>query len=192
MKIEYININKIISNEKNPRNIKNQKFDKLCESIKNFPEMLEIRPIVVNENMEILGGNMRFKASKIVGLKKVPVIKAQNLTEEQQKEFIIKDNVNAGQWDWDVLGNEWDSVKLDDWGLDSWQNMDDIETSDDFMLSSGEKSPFQQMTFKLADEQVKKIKEKLDQIKKSEKFKNVETFGNENTNGNALFFLING
>jgi ParB-like chromosome segregation protein Spo0J len=136
MKIEHIDIKKIIANNKNPRTIKNEKFDKLCESIKNFPEMMEIRPIVVNDNYEILGGNMRFRACKVVGLKKVPIIKAKNLTEEQQKEFIIKDNVNAGQWDWDMLGNEWDSLKLGDWGMDVWQPEKEVDYSilDDFEM----------------------------------------------------------
>jgi|TARA_R100000084_G_scaffold109301_1_gene75500 ParB-like chromosome segregation protein Spo0J len=136
MKIEQIDIKKIIANNENPRTIKNEKFDKLCESIKNFPEMMEIRPIVVNDNYEILGGNMRFRACKVVGLKKVPIIKAKNLTEEQQKEFIIKDNVNAGQWDWDMLGNEWDSLKLGDWGMDVWQPEKEVDYSilDDFEM----------------------------------------------------------
>lgn len=136
MKIEHIDIKKIIANNENPRTIKNEKFDKLCESIKNFPEMMEIRPIVVNDNYEILGGNMRFRACKVVGLKKVPIIKAKNLTEEQQKEFIIKDNVNAGQWDWDMLGNEWDSLKLGDWGMDVWQPEKEVDYSilDDFEM----------------------------------------------------------
>lgn len=190
-KIEEIDINKIFSNSENPRNIKNEKFDKLCESINNFPEMLNIRPIVINSKNEIIGGNMRYKACKVIGLKKVPIIRANNLTLEQEKEFIIKDNVSSGQWDWDILGNEWDSQNLDTWGLDTWLNMDDLETKDDFMLESGEKQPYQQMSFKLADNQALIIKEAINKVKKLDDYKNVENYGNNNANGNALFYIIN-
>jgi site-specific DNA-methyltransferase (adenine-specific) len=88
------------------------------QSIKDFPEMLDIRPIVVNSDMVILGGNMRFKACKEAGLKEVPIIVADSLTEEQQREFLIKDNVSGGEWDWDSLANEWDAEQLEEWGLD--------------------------------------------------------------------------
>ena len=105
-------------NPNNPRLIKDDKFKKLVQSIVDFPQMLEIRPIVVNSDMIILGGNMRYKACKEAGIKEIPVIIADNLTEEQQKEFLIKDNVSGGEWDWEVLANEWDSEKLEEWGLD--------------------------------------------------------------------------
>jgi len=106
------------SNPNNPRIIKDDKFHKLVKSIKDFPEMLEIRPIVVNSEMIVLGGNMRLKAAKEAGLKEVPIIKAENLTIEQQNEFIIKDNVSGGEWDFDILANEWDVEQLEEWGLD--------------------------------------------------------------------------
>ena len=118
MNTEIININKIVANKSNPRFIKNDKFNKLVQSIKELPEMLELRPIVVNDEMVVLGGNMRLKACQKAGLKEVPIIKASELTIEQQQEFIIKDNVGFGEWDWDVLANEWDSQQLEDWGLD--------------------------------------------------------------------------
>ena len=111
-------ITKVKSNPNNPRLIKDDKFHKLVNSIKEFPKMLEIRPIVVNDDMIVLGGNMRLKACKEAGLKEVPVIKASDLTEEEQKQFIIKDNVSGGEWDWDMLANEWDVEQLDEWGLD--------------------------------------------------------------------------
>jgi DNA modification methylase len=117
MKTEKININKIKLNPNNPRLIKDDKFAKLVQSIKDFPEMLEIRPIVVNDDMIILGGNMRFKACKEAGLKEVHIIKASGLSEEKQREFLIKDNVSGGEWDWQLL-NEWDELELDKWGLD--------------------------------------------------------------------------
>jgi hypothetical protein len=114
--MKYLKINEIKLNPNNPRLIKDDKFTKLVQSIKDFPEMLDIRPIVVNQDMIILGGNMRYKACKEAGLKEIPVI-VTDLTEEQQKEFLIKDNVSGGEWDWDLL-NEWDTEQLEDWGLD--------------------------------------------------------------------------
>lgn len=118
MNIETVSISKVKKNPNNPRILKDDKFKKLCKSIKEFPEMLKIRPIVVNDDMIVLGGNMRLQACKEVGIKKVNIIKASNLTEEQQREFIIKDNVGFGEWDWDVLGNEWNIQQLEDWGLE--------------------------------------------------------------------------
>lgn len=190
MKTETVRISKIKRNPNNPRLIKDDKFNKLVNSIKEFPEMLNIRPIVVNEEMIVLGGNMRLKACQEAGLKEIPIIKASELTAEQQREFIVKDNVGFGEWDWDIIANEWNTVDLENWGLDSWQNIDDIETSDEFSLPDGEKSPFQQMTFNLADEQVDQINLKLSAIKKTEEFKYIETFGNENSNGNALYLMV--
>lgn len=111
-------ITKVKSNPNNPRLIKDDKFHKLVNSIKEFPKMLEIRPIVVNDDMIVLGGNMRLKACKEAGLKEVPIIKASDLTEDEQRQFIIKDNVSGGEWDWDMLANDWDVEQLDDWGLD--------------------------------------------------------------------------
>jgi ParB-like chromosome segregation protein Spo0J len=118
MKIEKLPISKVKANPNNPRIIKDDKFQKLVKSIQDFPQMLEIRPIVVNEEMIVLGGNMRLKACQEAGLKEVHIIKASDLTEEQQKEFIIKDNVGFGEWDWNELANVWDNEKLNEWGLD--------------------------------------------------------------------------
>jgi DNA modification methylase len=105
-------------NPSNPRIIKDEKFAKLVQSIKDFPQMLELRPIVINSDNIVLGGNMRLRACKEAGLKEVPVMRADDLTPEQQAEFIIKDNVGFGEWDWDMLANQWDAEKLNDWGLD--------------------------------------------------------------------------
>ena len=116
--MELVKISEVIPNENNPRFIKDYKFNKLVNSIKKFPQMLKLRPIVVNKNMVVLGGNMRLKASVEAGLKEVYILKADDLTDEQQKEFIIKDNVGFGQWDWDMLANGWDNQLLGDWGLD--------------------------------------------------------------------------
>ena len=129
MNIIAVKISEIKPNAENPRIIKDDKFKKLVQSIKDFPEMLKLRPIVVNDDMIVLGGNMRLKACKEAGLKEVSIIKASDLTEDQQREFIIKDNVGFGEWDWDMIANEWDEVELGDWGLDVWQQPTEVDYS---------------------------------------------------------------
>ena len=124
--MERVPINSIRNNPINPRLVNTAKFEKLKQSIQDFPQMLELRPIVINEDGIILGGNMRYKALVELGYKEVPVIVAEHITKEQENEFIIKDNLGFGDWDWDILANEWDSVELEDWGLDVWLNEDDI------------------------------------------------------------------
>jgi hypothetical protein len=116
--IQNVPINTVKANPNNPRIIKDDKFAKLVKSINEFPQMLNLRPIVVNDDMVVLGGNMRLKACKEAGLKDIPIIKASELTEQQQKEFIVKDNVGYGEWDWSDLANNWDAEQLQDWGLD--------------------------------------------------------------------------
>ena len=124
--MELIKISKVKPNESNPRFIKDNKFKKLVKSIKEFPEMLKLRPIVVNKDMVVLGGNMRLKACKEAGLKEVYILKADELTDEQQQEFIVKDNVGFGEWDWDILANEWDIKQLEEWGLDGFPFEDEV------------------------------------------------------------------
>jgi len=187
--MEFIPISKVIPNEDNPRYIKEEKFKKLVQSLKDFPEMANARPIVVNKEMVALGGNMRLKAMQEAGWSEVPV-EVVDWSEEKQREFIIKDNVGFGDWDWDELANTWNSVELEEWGMDSWQNMDDIDTTDEFTLPSGDKEPFQQMTFTLADEQAEQIKNAIADIKQTEEYKYTETMGNENSNGNALYLIV--
>jgi site-specific DNA-methyltransferase (adenine-specific) len=136
--MEFRKISEVKLNPNNPRLIKDDKFKKLVQSIKDFPEMLNIRPIVVNQDMIILGGNMRYKACKEAGLKEIPII-ITDLTEEQQREFLIKDNTSGGEWDWDILKKEWDLELLDEWGLDipSFENQNIIEAEpeeDDFEI----------------------------------------------------------
>ena len=184
-------ISAIKRNPNNPRILKDDKFAKLTQSIKDFPQMLEIRPIVVNDDMVVLGGNMRLKACKEAGLKEVPVIKAKDLSEEQQREFIIKDNVGFGEWDWDLLANEWDTDLLDDWGLELGVDLNAEDFGEDFSLEDGDKEPFQQITFTLADEQAERVKAILEDVKQTDGYKYTETFGNENSNGNLLYSLVN-
>ena len=114
---QQVKLYKIKGNPHNPRIIKNDKFKKLVKSIQEFPEMLEKRPIIVDEEMMVLGGNMRLKASKDAGLKEVWVDIAEGWTKEQKDEFVVKDNVNFGDWEWDMLANEWDIQDLEDWGV---------------------------------------------------------------------------
>jgi site-specific DNA-methyltransferase (adenine-specific) len=118
IRLDNMNINEIKPNPSNPRIIKDDKFKKLVKSIQDFPQMLELRPIVIDENNIVLGGNMRLKACIEAGLTDVPVKQAKELTEEQKKEFIVKDNVGYGEWDWDDLANNWDVEDLTEWGLD--------------------------------------------------------------------------
>jgi hypothetical protein len=188
---KLVNIAEVKENPNNPRFIKDSKFKKLVKSIKAFPEMLEKRPIVVDENMIVLGGNMRLKACKSAGLFEVWVDIAQGWTEEQKAEFIVKDNVGFGEWDWDILANEWNTEILNDWGLDlPVFDVGPDEFGDQFELPDGDKEPFQQMTFTLADSQAEQIKNAIADIKQTEEFKYCETMGNENSNGNALYLII--
>ncbi len=115
---QKVHISQVRENPNNPRTINKFKFKQLVKSIKEFPEMLELRPMVVDEDMIVLGGNMRLRACMELGIQEVPVVKALGLTEEQKKEFVIKDNAAFGEWDWDLLANEWEITDLSDWGLD--------------------------------------------------------------------------
>jgi len=132
--MQRVNIQEVRLNDTNPRYIKDHKFEKLVKSIKEFPQMLDLRPIVVNQDMIVLGGNMRLRACREAGLTEVPIIYADNLTEEQQNEFIIKDNSSFGEWDWDILANEWDTEQLIDWGMDipdDWAVDEVLEAEED-------------------------------------------------------------
>jgi len=185
-----VKIDKVKSNPKNPRLIKDDKFKKLVKSIKEFPEMETVRPIVVNKDMVILGGNMRYKAMIECGYKEVNV-EVVDWSEQKQNEFIIKDNVGFGEWEWEMVANEWDEIELKDWGLDlPIFTKDSNEFGTDFNLPYGDKAPFQQMTFTLADEQAIQIKNAIEEIKRTEEYKYAETMGNENSNGNALYLII--
>jgi DNA modification methylase len=137
--MQLLPIKKIVANPNNPRVIKDDKFKKLVQSIKDFPKMLELRPIVIDENNVVLGGNMRLRALQELGIKEVPVLYANDLTEEQKKEFIIKDNVGFGEWNWDDLANKWDDEKLVEWGLDIPVNFEvELEAEeDDFAVPEG-------------------------------------------------------
>jgi len=187
-------LSKLKGNPNNPRIIKDDKFKKLVKSINDFPKMMSLRPIVVDENFIVQGGNMRLKALQEIGFKDIPdewVKQVSDLNEDEKKQFIIKDNVGFGEWDWDDLANNWDAEQLTEWGLDipNFVNNSD-EFGTEFSLPDGDKAPFQQMTFTLADEQATQIKNAIEEIKRSEEYKYAETMGNENSNGNALYLII--
>ena len=191
MQIEKVKISQVKNNPNNPRVIKNNDFNKLVKSIKESPWMLQLRSIIVNDDNIVLGGNQRLRACKEAGLKEVYIIKASSLTEEQQREFIVKDNISSGEWDWDALANEFDMQSLNDWGLKlPLQIEDSDEFGTAFDLPDGDKEPFQQMTFTLADEQADQVRNAIEDIKRTEEYKYCETMGNDNSNGNALYLII--
>ena len=191
-------ISEIKTNPANPRIIKDDKFKKLVKSLQEFPEMMEKRPMVcvtdVDGKLFPLGGNMRLKALQELKYKDVPdewVMLADEWTEEKRQEFVIKDNVGFGEWDWEVLNVDWDIEQLADWGIDTGGfDVNSDEYGEDFSLKDGDKAPFQQMTFTLADEQAEQIKNAISDIKQTEEYKYAETMGNENSNGNALYLII--
>lgn len=196
-------VSQLKQNPRNPRKIEPEKIDKLVESLRSFPEMMEKRPIVcvtdVDGKLYPLGGNQRLKAIKQLDMKEIPdnwVVLADDWSEEQRQEFLIKDNVAVGEWDWEMLKTDWDTEQLSDWSLDmpKWEeqgvDLDSDEFGTDFSLKDGDKAPFQQMTFTLADEQAEQIKNAIADIKQTDEYKYAETMGNENSNGNALYLIV--
>lgn len=175
MKTEIVPIQKVHLSPSNPRVIKDHKFRKLVQSIREFPEMLNMRPIVVDEEMVVLGGNMRLRACREAGLVEVPIIKASNLTEEQKKEFVIKDNSSFGEWDWDLLANEWDIQDLDQWGLDIPASYFDDDKEPEFdkdildqQLDTYINSKIKQITLYFDNQQYEYVLGKLEAIAQAE------------------------
>ena len=169
---QKVSITSVIENSQNPRFIRDSKFKKLVNSIIEFPEMLEKRPLVVDENMVVLGGNMRLKACKSAGLSEVWVDVAEGWNEKQKKEFIVKDNVGFGEWDWDVLANEWNTEQLTEWGLNlpefdrdlDYGILDeiDLDTELDEMTGNVKKAiqiPFDSVDYERAFELVKEFRD---------------------------------
>ena len=159
--MEFIPISKVIPNSDNPRYIKEEKFKKLVQSLKDFPEMANARPIVVNTEMVALGGNMRLKAMQEAGWSEVPV-KVVDWSEEKQREFIIKDNVGFGDWDWDELANTWDAEELNEWGLDTWQPEDFSEKNQELDVNGFEDEMI--IKLKYTDEDYQTVRDQLSKI----------------------------
>lgn len=181
-------------NKANPRTIKDDKFRKLLNSIQEFPKMMELRPMVIDADGTVLGGNMRLKALQELGYTEIPdtwVRRAADLTDEEKQRFIIADNVGFGEWDWEALANEWDAGDLSDWGLDvPGFDVSPDDMGEGFSLPDGDKAPFQQMTFTLADAQAAVVQNAINDIKQTDEYKFAETHGNENSNGNALYLIV--
>lgn len=180
---------------KNPRILKDDKFEKLKKSIHEDPEMLELREIIAYDNngkLVVICGNMRLRAMQDLGIKEAPTkILPPETPIEKLKAYVIKDNVSFGEHNWEELANDWDAEKLEEWGLDlPGFNLDTDELSEEFSLPDGDKAPFQQMTFTLADEQAEQIKNAIADIKATDEYKYCETMGNDNSNGNALYLII--
>lgn len=116
--IKVLPIGEVKLNPDNPRIIRDEKYKKLVRSLSAFPTMSLVRPLVIDENNVVLGGNMRLRAMQESGWEEVPVIQVADWSEEKKREFIAKDNIGYGEWNWEVLANEWDAVQLEDWGLD--------------------------------------------------------------------------
>lgn len=182
-------------NDQNPRTISEAKMKSLIKSITDFEKMLSLRPIIVDADGVILGGNMRYQALKQMGRTEIPdewVKQAADLTDDEKREFIIKDNVGFGEWDWDALANDWNAEQLTEWGLDvpGWAALNQDELGDGFSLPEGDRAPFQQMTFTLADEQATIVKNAIKDVQETDEYKYAETYGNENGNGNALYLIV--
>lgn len=188
MKIEKRLLENLKPAEYNPRQATEKQQKHLTESLKKFGV---VEPVIVNENKDrkniIVGGHFRVRELTKLGYKEVDCV-IVDLPLEDEKELNIRLNANTGSWDFDMLANQFDELKLNEWGLEV-PSINNIEV-DMPELASGDKEPFQQVTFTLADEQANLIQEKLSQIKKSDAFKYIETFGNQNSNGNALYTII--
>jgi ParB-like chromosome segregation protein Spo0J len=176
--IKKVKITEVIANPNNPRLIKDDKFKKLVKSIQDFPDMLNVRPIVVNKDMIVLGGNMRLKAIKEAGHTEV-AIEIVDWSEEQQKEFIVKDNVGYGEWDWDDLANNWDSAELTDWGLDipNFDNGDYSDKNKEINIDDIEDS--MTINLKYTEEEYLIVKEALSKIASTPEMAIWKLIGNE-------------
>lgn len=180
----------------NPRQWGRGELDNLVKSIRETPELLEARGLIVwpyGGKYVILGGNMRFSALREMNAKDAPCyVLPEETPMEKLREIVIKDNGAFGSWDYDMLANEWDDMPLCEFGVPAWET-DEInveELSDEFSLPSGDKEPFQQMTFTLADFQATEVKDAIEEVKGLEEYKTMITFGNSNSNGNALALII--
>lgn len=184
---------------KNHRTIKDARFEALKKSIEDAPEMLALRELLVyphGNKFVVVGGNMRLKACKELGYKELPCkVIDENTPVEKLREYTIKDNIGFGADDWGALFEDWNTEELADWGLEfpedlSGEDVNADDYGDSFALKDGEKAPFQQMTFTLADEQAEAIKSAIETAKGLQEYKYIETMGNTNTNGNALYLII--
>jgi len=187
MIIEKKKISDLIPAPYNPRQSTAKQEKHLKESLEKFGL---VEPIIFNKQTGyIVGGHFRVRELKKLGIKEIECV-IVDLNEADEKELNIRLNANTGGWDWDTLANDWDVVDLDKWGLDIPQFDKPEDFDEDFTLPEGDKEPFQQMTFTLADEQATVIQNAIRDIKHTEEYKYIETMGNENSNGNALYLIV--
>jgi ParB-like chromosome segregation protein Spo0J len=199
--IVILNIRDLVAHPRNPRKISQESLNRLCDSIRKNGYW-EHRPMAVEPVPEqpgkyyILDGNQRKKALGRLKRYEVPCMIYTELTDEERDDIILRSNVNNGEWDEELLA-EWDAALLDDWGVDisalsekDFLQVGEENYGDQFTLPSGEKEPFQQMTFTIGDEQAQVIKDALEEAKHLAEYDYIETFGNQNTNGNALYLIV--
>ena len=197
LKVKYWKTKDLIGADYNPRQITEKQFSDLCDSIKRFGFQ---DPIIVNVNQErhgiIVAGHQRRKAAEHLGLDELPCVEV-DLTLEREREFNIRHNKNTGSFDMDALANFFDPEELKEYGFEDYElgvsgfNYNEEDFDEDFKLPDGEKEPFQQITFTLADEQAEQIKEALEIAKKTDGFSELKNaFGNENSNGNSIYLIV--
>ena len=193
LEVKQWKIDDLIGAEYNPRKLSNEQKQTIKDSIKRFGL---VDPVLVNINTErkgiIIGGHQRTMIARELGFKKMPCIEL-DLTLEKEKELNVRLNKNTGEFDFDLLSEHFKENELISWGFADDEveffEMDEDEFGEDFDLPDGDKEPFQQITYTLADEQAEYIKNIISDIKQTEEYKYMETFGNENSNGNALYLM---
>ena len=185
--VQYRKLSELKELEGNPRIIKKDQFEKLKQSLKDNADYFEARPIILSDRtgeLVILAGNQRYKAAKAIGMQEVPTVLLEGLSEAREQEIIIRDNVENGEWDMDILANEWNADVLESWGVDAVKNFADMYDTN-FALDDGEKSPFATMTFTLTGEQVEEIESALKMVGDVGEY-----FGNTNKNGNKIYEIV--
>ena len=188
--VKQYKISQLRKHPNNPRILKDSAYQTLKNSIESNPELLEARPLILSDRtgkLTIIGGNQRFQVVKDLGWLTIPGVLFPDISEEKEKEIMIRDNVSNGDWDWEKLQQDWDSTNLNDWGLSVPDFGVDADGSDDFSLPSNDKPPFQNMTFTFSDLQADEVREAIDIAKENNE---VETYGNENSNGNAMYRIV--
>jgi len=187
VEIKTVKLSKIKLNPDNPRTITDVDMARLVKSLTDFPEMMQLREIVVDETMTVLGGNMRTLALRKAGVDECVAKVVKGLTLEQKREFVIKDNAGFGEWSMDDLANGWSDLPLVEWGVklpEDWlRTVDGIDAPE---LKDGDRAPFQQMTFTLHDEQAEELNAAISKAKGEG---GAQSAVNENSNGNAIAFI---
>ena len=188
--MQYRKLSELKKLKNNPRIIRDKQFKTLCDSIRDNPVYFEARPIILSNRtgeLVIIAGNQRYEAAKFLKMKEVPTFLIENLTEEKEKEIAIRDNVSNGEFDWDILANEWSVFPLADWGValpgDWLKPIEEIAPPE---LKDGDRTPLRQMTFTVHDEQFKEIEAAINKAKREG---GARSPVNENSNGNALAFI---